>query len=162
MKYIKAALWIFALALVYASGILRFFNISAELLMIFCGVFAFLSEKNLRASVTVSVICAVLMSGLGGRGFAFCILSCVYFALLCLWVKPTRKPALKFTAVGGIYALFFEAAFYLLFCRGEMDIESALKSVIIPSFVYNTLLCMVLFPAVRKSFREKERYIFEN
>ncbi|MBP3360990.1 MAG: hypothetical protein J6N52_09070 [Clostridia bacterium] len=161
MKYIKAAVWIFVLSLVYASGILRIFNISAELLMIFCGIFAFLSE-SFRASAVVSIICAVLMSGLGGRGFAFCVLSCVYFALLCLWVRPTRKPMLKFTVVGGGYAFIFEAAFYLLFCRSEMDPAAALRSVICPSFVYNTLLCMILYPAVRKSFEEKERYIFEN
>ena len=115
MKYIKPALWIVFLALLYASGLFVFKGLSAEFLLIFSGAYAF-SFKNIKSSIIVAVICAVLMSGLGGRGFAYSIISCVYFSAWCIAVPNRKIQWLNFISNLFLAMIIFEGLFYFFFC----------------------------------------------
>lgn len=159
MKYIKIIFIILFLSLFYASGVFRPFNLNAEFLLIFSGLCAFLL-KNYRVSVAVALVCGVLMSGLGGRGFPFCVLSCVYFMLVCLRIKSGRRPYIKFIFTSCVFAFLFEAAFYLFYCFDDINIYGAFSAVILPSCVYNTIIAAVMYLLVKKIMSEKERYIF--
>ncbi len=159
MKYIKTFLWIFFLSVIYASGILRFGGISAELLFIFSGAFAF-NFKNVKSAVPVSVVSAAIMSALGGRSFAFCMIFVVCFSLFCIYIKSGRKPILKFGAFSVLCSCIFEGAFYTLFCMADMSVKDAFLRVIIPCGIYTAIASPVILALIKKSFAAKERFIF--
>ena len=159
MKYIKTLLWIFALSVIYASGILRIGGISAELLFIFSGAYAY-NFGNVKSSVCVSTVCALIMSALGGRSFAFCCISCTYFAFLCIWIKKGKRQVLCFGILSALCVMVFESLFYLLFCLRDMGAQSALMKVILPCGAYTLAAAPIIFALLRKSFKAKERFIF--
>lgn len=159
MKYIKHVLWILILSILYATGILRFFNISAELLMIFSGVSVFILKKN-RSYYIMAVICGVLMSGLGGRGFIFSLLGCIYYTVIIMNMKKNGRMVFKMIALNLICFFVFEALFYVVYCIDEVNPVIALTDVIVPSALYNSVAAMIILFLVKRSFAEKERYIF--
>jgi len=159
MKYIKPALWIVFLALLYASGLFVFKGLSAEFLLIFSGAYAF-SFKNIKSSIIVAVICAVLMSGLGGRGFAYSIISCVYFSAWCIAVPNRKIQWLNFISNLFLAMIIFEGLFYFFFCAEYMVVKEAFKMIIFPASVYNTFIGIIIYFTLRRTYTIKERFIF--
>lgn len=159
MKYIKILLWLFLTTVVYASGVMSICSVSPELLLILTGVFAFYFE-SIKTSVPFTFVCAVFMAALGGRNFAFCMLACMYFSFVCLYIKKGRHKKVRFCLLTFLYSLIYESAFYVVFCINEMAVNEAFLRVIIPAAVYSVPIALVIYWLFEKSFRIKERFIF--
>lgn len=159
MKYIKPALWIFFLSLIYASGLFVFKGLSAEVLLIFSGAYAF-SFRKLKSSIIVAIVCAILMSGLGGRGFAYSVLSCVYFSAWCMIVPYRKIEWLSFAVNLFLIMIVFEGLFYFFFCTEFMIAKEAFKMIIFPASLYNTVIGVIIYFALKKTYTKKERFLF--
>lgn len=153
MHYIKLGLWIFILSVLYAGGIFRFLGFYPEFLLLFSLIYS-LWSKTFGERITVAVISGVFMGALSGYGFLFCVLLVLYSTLIFFRLfsgRLKRYKSLMILAVfiitvlyQGILGVFYEGLFYI-------PISGA---------VINCVFTLILQPLIKRSFEEKERYIF--
>ena len=159
MKYIKTGVWILVLSLLYAGGLLVFNGLSAELLYVFSGLYAY-KFRDIRSSVAVALVCGILMSGLGGRGFAFSLLSCVYFSAFCLVIPKIKYEYVVIILCVLLGMVIFEGLFYMLFCMDYLPALPALLTIVLPASLYNTVIGICIFGLMKKIYSVKEKFIF--
>ena len=156
MHYIKVSLWIFLLSLIYATGMFNIFGFYPELLFLFSCIYSPFA-KSFTERVIISLVCGILMSGLGGFGFVFSMLLVVYTSLFAGFVFR-GKLFNFFVVLPVILGMTFIYDFLFgVIVKGFSN--EVLYSVFFAVLV-NGVFCSVLYPMIKKTFSEKERYIF--
>ncbi len=144
MHYIKLGLWIFILSVLYADGIFEFFGFYPELLLLFSVLYS-VWAKSFKERVTVSVVSGIFMAALGGGGFLFSLLLVLYATLIFSWLFSEKKRVILMILVVFIMTVLYNGIFF------KTAVFNALA---------NSIFAFVLYPLIKRSFEEKERYIF--
>lgn len=155
--YIKLGLWIFILSVLYAAGVTEFFGFCVKLPLIFTFVYG-LCAKSFREKLTVSCICGVMLSALGGDLFVLSVLCAVYGTLIISAVFSGRL--LKYSKFCSLLICIIIFVYEMILGGLSLGFElSALKGSIIAALM-NLFFTVILYPIIRRSFIVKERYIF--
>ncbi len=157
MHYIKLSLWIFILTLLYAMGIFDIFGFYPELLLLFSCIYSPIA-KSFKERVWVMLVCGVLMSSFGGGGFVVSMLFVSYTSLLfgLIFRGKLLKHNIWMILAVMIITLVYDGFFGLLRNGFHANI---LYSVFFAAAV-NGVFAGVLNPLIKRTFKEKERYIF--
>lgn len=156
MNYIKNFLWVFFTSLLYASGTFGIGGIYPELLFAFCICYGAVCE-DFSKRIGMAIVCGIIMSALGGRGFVFSMLVCTY-SVIAVGFLASRFPKLVRTlpVTAFIITVIYESIFYL-FIPGFADEP---LQIILMAALYNFIIVCVMKPLVKLSYGKKERYIF--
>ena len=157
MHYIKLGLWIFVLSVLYAGGIFEILGFYPEFLLLFSMLYS-LWSKTLKERISVTVISGIFMGALSGYGFLFSVLLVLYSSLIFFGLFSAKFRKYKGFMIltvfiitvlyEGIFGLFFEGLSY------ELLYIACFEAVI------NCIFVLPLYPLIKWSFEEKERYIF--
>lgn len=147
MRYIKTAVWILILSVLFASGIFSAEGIYPELLLIFSLIFCLFCE-SFSEKIVIFIVCGLLSNSLGGGGFVFSILFFLYSGLLfdIMFNGRVKRIFCPFA--------FFCIAFVYDFVN-NMQISTALYFAL-----FNAILFLILYPLLKKTYVKKKRYIF--
>ena len=156
-KYIKLGIWIFVLALLYAMGLFNIGGIYPELIFIFSLTYSVIT-KSFKERLFVSIICGIIMSALGGRGFIFSVLLIVYASLFigAMYEKKPKYARIILLLSILLITMIYEGV-YGLIIRASYD---KIANIMIFASLSNLLFTAFLYPLIKKTFEEKERYIF--
>ena len=152
MQYIKTAVWILILSVLYADGIFSLSGVYPGLLFVFSLTFCLFCE-SLKKKTAVLLICGLLSNALGGRTFVFSILSFVYAGLLFDVIFTGKTKRFLSPLAFFIITLICEMAFCLIY--KNVQIKTALISALI-----NSVFFIMMYPLIKRTYVKKERYIF--
>ncbi len=156
MSYIKNFLWVFLISILYASGAFSIGGIYPELLFIFCVCYSVVCE-DFSKRISMSVVCGIIMSALGGRGLVFSMLVCTYSAIGIGFLTSKFPKSVRVLAFAVfIITVIYEGIFYL-FIPGF--VQEPIK-IILMAALYNFIIACIMKPLVKLSYGKKERYIF--
>ena len=150
MHYIKLGLWIFILSVLYAQGVFGIFGVYPELLFLFSLIYS-LWGKTFRERITVVIVSGIIMGAFSRYGFLFSVLLVLYSSLIFRGIFSGKLRKYMILAVflvtvlyEGIAGFIFEGFLYIPFKEG----------------LINCIFALLLYPLIKFSFEEKERYIF--
>ena len=155
--YIKLGLWIFILSVLYAAGASEFFGFCAKLPIIFSLVYGMFA-RTFKEKLTVSCICGVFVSALGGDSFVPAVLCVVYGTLIVSAMFSGKFLKYRYLSVVPVSLIIF--LYEIILGTLALGVEfSVIKGSII-STVVSLCFAVVLYPLIKNSFKLKERYIF--
>ena len=157
MHYIKLGLWIFILTLLYAMGIFNVFGFYPELLFLFSCAYSPIAA-TFKERIGVLLVCGVLMSAFGGYGFVFSMLLVTYVSFLFGHIFKGKLLKYNIFMIIAVMVITFvyDGVFGLLKNGFSADI---LYPIFCASIV-NGVFAGILNPLIKRTFKEKERYIF--
>ena len=155
--YIKLGLWIFILSVLYASGASSLFGFCAKLPIVFSLIYG-LFARTFKEKLTVSCVCGVFVSALGGDSFVIAVLCTVYGTLLISLMFSEKLLKYRYFSIVMITLIVFLYEIILGTLATGFEF-SVIKGSII-STALNLCFSLVLYPLIRNSFKTKERYIF--
>lgn len=139
---------------------IAFGGIKPDVVFVFVISFVVL-EKKFSYCLSIAVICGFLIDILGGRGFGMDILSYTYSALICYAIGTHFfKERLLFAVPMVFLATFIcEMVFFGLNIRDfyATPLIEAIKIIILPTTIYNTLMTFVIYPLVKKNIYNGNR-----
>lgn len=154
MHYIKLGLWIFILSVIYSLGIFNQCGFYPEFLFLFSVLYSEFS-KSFREKVTVSLVSGVCMGAFSGYGFPFSVLLILYTTIIFSLFLGKKLWKFKFILIFFVTA-FYEYMFGVLFFTPSYKL---LYTLILEGLA-NAVFAFILYPLIKRSFEEKEHYIF--
>jgi rod shape-determining protein MreD len=162
MKNLKFAIWIFLLWL-FQTVFLRFIRIGGiapEMLYVFVLCMA-LNEKKPAYYISIGIICGFISDAFTGGtpGLYLLIYTCTVLAVAGIGEVIYREPVFMIVPVVLLFS-FLENTLYFFVNHGALQsvaYVSALKSIILPVMLYNTVLAVILNPILKLTVYPKKR-----
>lgn len=156
MKHVFYAATMFILFLVQAMCGTFYFDIKPNFLLIFALCLAVIDSLNV--ALVYGIISGFLLDLSGSITFGSNLLLLMYFVLLCgiifnVYFTPNYFVGVIFVSIS---TLVYEFVFYLFNFTiwGKGDLLYALRKLMIPEFLYNTLFVIIILIFVTRIFKK--------
>lgn len=137
-------------------------GIIPDLLFVFVVCFA-MFEPSFVYTIIVSMALGLIFDMLGGQGMGMHSLIYGYTAVMCYGVSKYFLGINIFIALVATFIACFvgESAVFIFSYTifGESNFILAIKQLILPSSIYNTLICSVMYLFVKRVIYYNRRYI---
>ncbi len=163
MKKIKFFVWIFLLWLLGTvfGEFVRIGGIIPELLYVFTLCIA-MHEKRFSHYIFVAIICGAIMdSTLTNPGFYIVFYTITTLIIVGMGELIYRDKIFMIIPITFVFS-FAQSSIYFLISRNlfqDMEYIKALKSIIIPTAIYNSAVAILINPLVKKILYPKRKII---
>lgn len=161
MKNLRIAIWIFLLWIIQSVFLkyIRINGIGPELLYIFALCVAMYEKKPLYY-VTVGAVCGTLAELSAGRMPGFFLIFYILSVLCTIGLKEIiYRNIFAFVIPLTAILTFFENSIFFFINHNVFESFSyteAVKTIILPVVIYNTVLAVILKPFVKKTLYKKK------
>ncbi|MCX7714707.1 MAG: rod shape-determining protein MreD [Clostridia bacterium] len=153
-RNLKLGIWI-VLIVIFQTTLCRYISVKGifpDIVFVFVVCFAIMEEK-FSYSTVIPIICGLLIDFLGRRTLGVNVIIYSYSSLFCFGLgEHFFKEKLSF-ALPMVFLLSFlcEFVFFVLrfYIAHEASIFEAVKVIIFPFAVYNTLITFIIYPLIK-------------
>ena len=162
MKNLKLAVWIFLLWLFQTvfSRFVRIDGISPDILYVFVLCMA-INEKKPSYYITIGIICGFIADAFTGGipGFYLLAYTCTVLLTVMMGEIIYKELFLIIAPVTAVFTFILNSIYFLInhTYLQEISYAAALKSIILPVIIYNTVVAIIINPLLKKTvYTEKK------